>query len=110
MARHIGRGTKFSIGKAALIYYYSLPDNDLGDAFIYTGDLDAVHDIVDIAGAQHASMNTTRQVIGCINGSSFWEQHGEIQGWGNKIAHTYKPSQKGKDWYEQYKLTQENLK
>ena len=105
----LGKGSNMSIPTAALKLFYEPELLDEYNAkyppeFFYTGDLDLLHKVVDIAGANHCSLYTAQQVCSRLNGSPYWEVSGKIPGWGNKKANTYKPSEKGKSYYE------ENLK
>lgn len=99
---NIGRGSKMSIAKAALIYFYG----DIGITFLHYGDLDAMHKIVDIAGAKHASFFTPVQVSSCLANSPYWEKTficGFFKGFrGHGGANAYKPSEKGKEYYQKH--------
>lgn len=100
----IGRGKNMSIAKAALIVFYKhypQGEKDTG-GYIYTGDLDVIHEIVDIAGANHCSFLTHPQVIGCIRGSSYWKSEGQVESWKGSSANCYIPSDKGKAYYEKH--------
>jgi len=105
----LGKGSVMSIPKAALKLFYEpeLMSKDHANhapEFFYTGDLDVLHKIVDIAGAKHCSLYTGQQVCSRLNSSPYWKSDGKIKGWGNRMANTYTPSEKGKSYYE------ENLK
>ena len=101
---NIGRGKNMSIAKAALKYYYeNLKDECNGIGwFIYSGDLNGFHTIIDIAGAKHASFFTHHQVLNCIRNSPYWEVSGTTKGWNNKYANIYTPNKKGLEYYEKY--------
>jgi hypothetical protein len=86
----IGKGNNMSIAKAALLVFRDSKMN-----FVYSGDLNFFHDVIDIAGANHCGPATHRQVLACIRNSPFWEVSGTIPGWGNSRANTYKPSAYG---------------
>lgn len=93
----LGRGKNMSIAKAALIYFYE--ESDVIGSFIYTGDIEVLHRIVDIAGAEHCGPNTKDLVISCLRSSPYWVSDGVIPGWGNRIANAYVPSKKGVTYY-----------
>lgn len=103
----IGRGSKMSIAKAALIYYYrELPENSSGMIdFLDYGDLEAMHRIVDIAGCKHCSMLTAAQVSSCLASSPYWDKrflprfYKGMPGHGG--ANIYTPSEKGSKYYEE---------
>lgn len=97
----LGRGKNMSIARAALIYYFEsmLPESE--NAFIYSGDLDVHHKIVDLAGAKHCSVLTAHRVLGCLNASPYWKSGlCQTKGWLNRRANTYRPSELGKQYYE----------
>jgi hypothetical protein len=91
----LGKGKNMSIAKAALIVFYELELN-----FIYSGELDIAHEIVEVAGAKHCSFFTHQQVLSRLYSSDYWTTDGKIQGWGNKPANCYVPSEKGKEFYK----------
>ena len=94
-----------SIPKAGLVLYFEyydyFPDHKGIDHpdFFYTGDLDIMHKIVDIAGANHCSMFTAQQVVGCLNSSPYWGTDGQTTSWGERMANCYVPSEKGIKYY-----------
>ena len=99
----IGRGTKFSIAKAALIFYFEDEEYTLHD--LDWGELDAMHKIIDIAGAQHCSFLTSVQVISCLRNSPYWDCqciYGFYNGIGNGKASLCRASQKGIEYYNRY--------
>lgn len=105
MGTTIGRGTKMSIAKAALhVFYeeYHSSEDYLADNFIYSGEVDLLHKIIDFAGAEHCSVDTIHQVLNCLNISPYWETNGTIQGWQNRKANCYRPSDKGIDFIDKY--------
>ena len=104
IAPKIGRGKNMSIAKAALkVYYEWFKDECNGVAwFIYSGDTNLLHKIVDEAGAKHCSLFTGHQVLSCLRSSPFWEVSGTIPGWGNRMANVYVPSEKGISYYEDH--------
>ncbi len=75
-----------SIAKAAVIEFYKSKS-----AFVYSGDLDFFHRVINRAGAEHIGPATNHAVLACIRSSSLWKQHGTIPGWGNRRANTYVP-------------------
>lgn len=96
----IGRGKKFSIAKAALIFYFEDKENAGRD--LNWGDLNAMNGIVDIAGAEHASFFTPTQVIACLRNSPYWDCtccFGFYAGISNGKASVCSPSQRGIDYY-----------
>lgn len=101
--KNIGRGKNFSIAKAALIVYYEEIAPDWDDAFLDYGDLNVIHRIVDVAGAQHCSVVTHNQVTSCLRNSPYWNNkfcpgfYSGMRGHGG--ASLFTPSQKGEDYY-----------
>ena len=88
-----------SIAKAGLVVYYS-KENYLTSFDV--GTFGILHDIVDVAGANHASSFTAGQVMECLRNSNLWDKekvHGYdgIQGQSNIVR--VKPSKKGKEYY-----------
>ena len=81
----LGQGKNMSISQAGLIYYYKvfLPES-FGVDFIYSGDLDAFHKIVDIAGAKQCSWFTHHQVLNCLRSSPYWQKCGTIPRWNKR--------------------------
>lgn len=101
---YIGRGKNMSIAKAALKYYFEdFKEECDGVAwFLYSGDTNSMHKIIEIAGAEHCSFLTTHQVLSCIRSSPYWIASGVIPGWRNRRANVYTPSEKGIKYYETY--------
>jgi len=103
----IGRGSKMSIAKAALIYYYGEFAIETGGVgyFLTYGDLEAMHKIIDIAGAKHCSFFTAAQVSSCLGNSPYWNKElisGFYSGMrGHGGANCYKPSEKGEKYYKE---------
>lgn len=98
----IGRGKNMSIAKAALIVFFERVKPDWENAYFYSGDLNTLHEIVDVAGAEHCSAATIHQVLGCLNGSPYWgTDNWQTKGWGNRRANCYRPSEKGIKYYEE---------
>jgi len=101
----LGLGKYMSIPKAGLIVFFR-PDIFVDKfyknllSFIYTGDLDIIHKIVDVAGANHCSMFTAQQVTSCLNNSPYWTVDGKISSWLGRLANCYKPSEKGIEYYK----------
>lgn len=108
----IGKGKKMSIAKAALIYYYEtfLPyipsiDPENNTPTLNYGHLDGLHDIVDIAGAKNMSYLTHKQVSKRLANSPYWDKefipgfYSGLRGHGG--ANVYRPSDKGKKYYEE---------
>ncbi len=96
----IGRGKNMSIAKAALVWFYNNMNKHAG--FVDWGDLDFIHGVVDIAGANHCSFLTAGQVCTCINNSPYWTGemvYGFYNGIGNNHAKLYQPTEKGKEYY-----------
>lgn len=101
-SRSIGKGKNMSIAKAALIVFYDyLVKNDHAQ-FIYSGDLDLLHQIIDVAGAKHRGPFTKDQVLSRINKSTYWKADATIPGRGNREAYCYTPSEKGIAYYEKH--------
>jgi hypothetical protein len=67
----IGKGTNMSIAKAALKVFFEELIPDWPNAAINSGDLDAIHRIVNVAGAKQASVFTHHQVLSCLRSSPF---------------------------------------
>ena len=86
--RNIGKGKIMSVAKAAVIEFY-----ESKSTFVYSGDLDFFHRVIDRAGAEHVGPGTHHRVLACIRSSPLWKQHGTIRGWGNGRANTYVPIQ-----------------
>jgi hypothetical protein len=84
--RNIGKGKVMSVAKAAVIEFY-----ESKSAFVYSGDLDFFHRVIDRAGAEHVGPGTHHRVLACIRSSPLWKQHGTIPGWGGRRANTYVP-------------------
>lgn len=99
----LGRGKNMSIAKAALVVFYEKVLPEFGkNAYVYSGDLNTFHDIVDVAGANHCSFLTHHQVLSCMRSSSYWSTDGwQVKGWREKWANCYRPSAKGKKYYEE---------
>lgn len=99
----LGKGKNMSIAKAALVVFYERLVPEQGySAYIYSGDLSIAHDIVDIAGAKHCGPGTHWQVLKCLISSPYWEHSlWYINGWRNRRANCYHPSDIGKKYYEQ---------
>lgn len=99
----IGRGTKMSIAKAALVFFYS--DHDIPTSSLNYGNLNDMHDIVDIAGAQHQSALTPAQVMSCLRTSPYWKCEfcpGYYSGFrGHGGASIAVPTEKGRKYYEE---------
>lgn len=101
----LGRGKFCSVAKAALKYFYEeyLPEKG-EDSFLDYGCLDSMHRIVDIAGAKHCSASTSYQVSKRLSKSPLWDKKycpGFYKGFrGNGGANLYRPSKKGKEYYE----------
>ena len=99
----IGRGKYYSIAKAGLILYFE--DPEYKGRSIDWGQFSAIHAIIDIAGAEHCSFLTSRQVISCLINSPYWGCkciHGFYSGIGNGKASLCTPSVKGKEYYEKH--------
>lgn len=96
----IGRGKNMSIAKAALVVFYH--DWQHPPHYLYTGELDLLHEVVEVAGANHCGPATHQQVISCLNASPYWEAKGVIPGWGNRWANALTPSEEGKAYYEDH--------
>ena len=102
----LGKGKNMSIAKAALIFFFE--DKDIlkyGCSFLTWGDLNAMHAIVDIAGANHCSFFTAVQVIACLRNSPYWKCEfvpGMYSGFqrGHGGASCCSPSEKGRLYYE----------
>ena len=84
----IGRGKTMSIAKAAVIEF----NEGKSGSFVYSGDIDFFHRVIDRAGAKHVGPATMHQVLACIRSSKLWKQQGTIPGWGGKRANTYIPA------------------
>ena len=101
----IGKGKNMSIPKAALILYFEHEDIGEDDGIDY-GQPDYMHLIVEIAGAKHKSYLTSPQVTSRLSGSPYWNgkhYRGFYSGMsGNGGATIYKPSEKGKKYYEDH--------
>lgn len=102
----IGRGKNMSIPKAALVFWFEDPEwVKFNPGFLHWGDLDAMHKIVDIAGARQCSFLTPAQVSAQLAVSSYWEKDFHpcfYPGMRSCKANMYKPSEKGKLFYEKY--------
>jgi hypothetical protein len=85
---NIGRGKTMSIAKAAVIEF----NEGKCGSFVYSGDIDFFHRVIDRAGAKHVGPATMHQVLACIRSSRLWKKHGTIPGWGGKPANTYIPA------------------
>lgn len=103
----LGRGKNISIAKAALIFYFEECNffKSHGEkAFLNYGDLDSMHRIVDIAGANHCSFFTATQVSSCLANSPYWDKEfipGFYFGFkGHGGANIFTPSEKGKEYYK----------
>lgn len=101
----IGKGNKYSIPKAALIFYYEESGLKCEETFDY-GCLLWIHRIVDIAECNHCGPDTPRQVTARLMGSPFWESEfvrGFYRGMkGHGGASQLKPSERGKKYYEEF--------
>jgi len=98
----IGKCKYYPIPKAGLIFFYEYRDC-LGS--IDWGDLNAIHKIVDIAGGEHCSVDTGRQVLSRLRSSPFWESkkvRGMYSGIGNGTASLFEPSDEGRRYYESH--------
>jgi hypothetical protein len=103
----LGHGKNMSIAKAALKYYYEELDfrKTHGDnAFLDYGDIDGMHRIVTIAGANHCSFFTAAEVTACLANSPYWDKkfvRGFYSGMrGHGGANIFTPSKIGKHYYE----------
>lgn len=102
--RSIWKGTKYSIAEAALIYYFEVQPYK-GEGYINYGMLDAIHDIIEIAGAKHIGPLSAPQVTQRLASSSYWL--GESIRWfykgmkGHGKATLYSPSEKGMVHYKE---------
>lgn len=103
----IGRGKNMSIAKAALKFYfeeYDFYESHKEEAFLDYGNINDMHRIVDIAGAEHCSFLTSAQVTSCLANSPYWEKtfvHGFYSGMrGHGGANCFYPSEKGKEYYK----------
>ena len=111
----IGRGKRMSIAKAALLVHFhgKLTYPDFSN-YVYTGDLDNIHWIVEIAGANHCGPATAHQVVGCLGNSPYWKVDGYVRGWSESRAACYMPTAQGLDWladnYEKYQELVNDLK
>lgn len=109
----LGRGKNYSVAKAALLVYYSnthrkerAVDMNDNEYFFDHGDTFAMHEIVDVAGANHCSFFTPALVSGRLANSPYWNAvfvpgfYSGMRGHGG--ANTYTPSEKGKEYYNKY--------
>ena len=106
----LGKGTKMSIPKAAIVWFFEGwkgTECTQAPKFWYWGDYGFSHDIVDIAGARQASFFTTALVSKALSRSLYWDKYfhpSMCSGMrGQQGANIYKPSEKGKDWFNRYK-------
>ena len=88
-----------SVAKAALVAFFEPEEPEHAPGYIYSGDTDLLHRIVDIAGAKHRSFFTGNQVLSRLHNSPYWEITGYVRGWRERRAAAYEPSEKGKTWY-----------
>ena len=95
-----------SVAKAALVVFFEPEEPKYAPSYFYSGDLDTLHRIVDVAGAEHCSFFTSHQVLSRLHGSPYWKIDGYVRGWGERRAAVYRPSEKGKGWYNEYKNKQ----
>lgn len=103
-----------SIAKAALVWFYEGWKNT-NCGFQPTqwnwGDFGISHDIIDIAGADHASANTTLCVSRALARSPLWKKtfiRDFYPGISNGAANIYEPSDLGKKWFDEYKKNSVN--
>lgn len=104
IAPKIGRCKNYSLPVAALIFFYEklpqyVPDRD----YIDYGELDWMHEIVDIAGGKQCSVWTAGQVSKALSQSPYWNHRfcpGYYGGMGNGGANLYTPSERGREKYE----------
>lgn len=107
MKYSIGRGKKYSIAKAALIFYYEVKLKEYANInaapYLDYGELDDMHEIVEIAGAKQMSSYTPAQVSGRLANSPYWDKkyiagfYAGMRGHGG--ANVYRPSKKGEKYY-----------
>ena len=96
----IGRGKKMSIAKAGLIVYFN-QENDFKEFDI--GLFGILHNIVDVAGANHASSFTAGQVMEILRKSDLWDKrkvwgmYGGMRGMSNIVF--VRPSKEGIEYY-----------
>jgi len=104
-----------SIAKAAIIFYYKKSEEDdffkVGEDCLNYWNIQDMHDIIDIAGAEHIGPNTPAMVSSRLYSSPLWERE-TIRGFytgmpGSWKAVLYKPSEKGQYFYESYKYNKE---
>jgi len=98
----IGKGKKMSIAKAGLIVFYEERDKEIYEEFD-VGVPDLLHKIVEVAGANHSSFFTPRQVMARLRSSPYFQKRTEY-GMYKGIRGTWKttlvkPSPKGEEYY-----------
>jgi hypothetical protein len=105
-----GRGRKFPIAKAALIWFFEGWKNGERGKFNTAptswdwGQYGSSHEIIDIAGAKNVGPNTTFCVSSALARSPLWNKEfyrNFYRGIGS--ANIYTPSEKGKEWFKKYK-------
>jgi hypothetical protein len=106
-----GRGKKLPLAKAALVWFFEgWKNGDLTeqpDSWDW-GRYGLAHEIVEIAGAKHASVNTTLCVSRALAKSKFWDKRfyrSFYRGIGNGSANIYEPNELGKRWFKNYQIS-----
>lgn len=107
----LGRGKNISIPKAALIWFFERwkDGGTFQNAPSYWdwGEYGAAHEIVDIAGANHASFFTSALVSAALSKSDYWDKrfvpdmYSGMRG-GQREANLYSPSVKGREWFKTF--------
>ena len=104
MARNIGKGKNMSISRAALKVFFeeiAPTEKEQEREYISSGDLNIIHRIVDVAGAEHASIHTLHQVLSRLSSSPYWHATHSTKGWNGGTANCWIPTEKGRRYYEQ---------
>ena len=98
----LGKGKNMSIAKAALVWWFSQEDSPI---FLDYGMPSQLHEIVDIAGAEHRSFFTPFLVSRALANSPYWkkEMHPHLYpGIGNGRGNMYTPSEAGIAYYNKH--------
>lgn len=105
MKYSIGKGKKYSIAKAGVIFFFFENEEYKDHTFLDWGELDAMHGIIDIAEAKHCSFLTSIQVIARLRNSPYWKcicNYNFYNGISNGRASLCEPSKKGIEYYNKY--------
>lgn len=91
-----------SIAKAAIVWWYK--NNKGYYTFIDSGQLDVMHEIVDIAGCKHIGYGTSTAVSNILGKSKLWDKKliQLYRGIGHGFVNCFTPSKLGVEWWNEF--------